>query len=544
MDRLRIVEMCLKICSPLLSAHQSLLTEPSYGELRHCDINMFQSVFSRASRFANARSARRLLKMSKPERFCIFSRFRSNCARRLELQHPSLMVFLVAVPAALFPLVSAEGEEDKALTSRLTKHLVEARKNIRKSLKLPPTQDLPDVFKFQVYPPSDAGAMKSFHISFSVPANSILQSLAYLTKSFTEFHSSQNDEGDLSVFSMVAASGTSSFTLTHDPNNRFAKIHFFSADTPSDVQLQLLSRTYEMAWIKNMPLEIQTEAGRDSLRNEAMKTLTSLGCTIYSKSSEAEKLDWSCLAGYDNAKQDVDDTILMALKHPECYDDIAHKTRVKFESNRPKAVLFCGPPGTGKTTTARIIASQVDIPLVYVPIESVMSKWYGESEGKLAQIFDACEGLGDAIIFIDEVDSLATSRDTSMHEATRRLLSVLLRRLDGFEQDKQRVLTVCATNRKEDLDAALISRFDLTVKFELPSESERLQIFRRYAKHLSGNEIRNLAKLSETFSGRDIKEVCLHAERKYACQKLRGKAKEAQTPGADLYKLAIDARNV
>ena len=73
-----------------------------------------------------------------------------------------------------------------------------------------------------------------------------------------------------------------------------------------------------------------------------------------------------------------------------------------------------------------------------------------------------CDGFDGSIIFIDEVDALATSRNQSgMHEATRRMLSVLLRRLDGFRQDGKGTLTVCATNRKSDLDAALLSRFDL-----------------------------------------------------------------------------------
>ncbi len=67
----------------------------------------------------------------------------------------------------------------------------------------------------------------------------------------------------------------------------------------------------------------------------------------------------------------------MALNYPEIYDEITEATRVKFEQNRPKAVLFEGPPGTGKTTSAKIIAQQVNIPLIYMPIEAIMSKYYG-----------------------------------------------------------------------------------------------------------------------------------------------------------------------
>ncbi|CAN0443033.1 unnamed protein product, partial [Discosporangium mesarthrocarpum] len=87
----------------------------------------------------------------------------------------------------------------------------------------------------------------------------------------------------------------------------------------------------------------------------------------------------------------------------EAFDKIARQTRSRFESNRPRAVLFEGPPGTGKTLSARIIASRSNQPMVHIPVETIMSKWYGESEKKLSAIFDACDQLGGAIIFIDEV---------------------------------------------------------------------------------------------------------------------------------------------
>lgn len=108
-------------------------------------------------------------------------------------------------------------------------------------------------------------------------------------------------------------------------------------------------------------------------------------------------------AGYDKVKLEIEDTVVLALQNPELYEDIARKTRCRYESNRPRAVLFEGPPGTGKTLSARIIAQQAGIPMIHIPIESVVSKWYGDSEKKMSAIFDACEKLDGAIIFIDEV---------------------------------------------------------------------------------------------------------------------------------------------
>jgi SpoVK/Ycf46/Vps4 family AAA+-type ATPase len=107
-----------------------------------------------------------------------------------------------------------------------------------------------------------------------------------------------------------------------------------------------------------------------------------------------------------------------------------------------------------------------------MPLEAIMSKYYGESESKLAEIFEAAQAMGSVIVFIDEVDSLATSRETGLHEATRRILSTLLRKIDGFESEGE-VLVICATNRKCDLDPALISRLDLSIKFDLPNSETR-----------------------------------------------------------------------
>jgi SpoVK/Ycf46/Vps4 family AAA+-type ATPase len=111
-----------------------------------------------------------------------------------------------------------------------------------------------------------------------------------------------------------------------------------------------------------------------------------------------------------------------------------------------------------------------------MPLEAIMSKYYGESEQKLASIFEAAQAMGSVILFIDEVDSLATSRESGLHEATRRILSTLLRKIDSFESDGE-VLVICATNRKKDLDPALLSRTDLSIRFELPDASTRAQIF-------------------------------------------------------------------
>lgn len=150
------------------------------------------------------------------------------------------------------------------------------------------------------------------------------------------------------------------------------------------------------------------EVGKES----PLEKLKALGVVVFSPDDKSylEGLTWDILAGYESQKRDIEDTVLLSLTHSDIFDEITSQTRVRFEKNRAKAVLFEGPPGTGKTTSAKIIASQVGIPLLYLPLESVMSKWYGESEKKLADIFDAASSLGRAIVFIDEIDALALGR--------------------------------------------------------------------------------------------------------------------------------------
>lgn len=125
-------------------------------------------------------------------------------------------------------------------------------------------------------------------------------------------------------------------------------------------------------------------------KEEAISKLQSMGINIYAavdqSTSEIPPLTWESLAGYQHVKREIKNTILTPLLHPEVYDNITKYTRESFESNRPKAVLLEGPPGTGKTLTARIIAQESSKPMVHLPLEVISSKWYGESEKRIAEV--------------------------------------------------------------------------------------------------------------------------------------------------------------
>eukprot|EP00891_Asterochloris_glomerata_P004665 jgi/Astpho2/4665/gw1.00067.127.1_t len=267
-----------------------------------------------------------------------------------------------------------------------------------------------------------------------------------------------------------------------------------------------------------------------------------MGATVYPPGNK-DAIDWGVLAGYDDQKRQIEDTLLLALQHPEIYDDIAKRTRKSYASNKPRAVLFEGPPGTGKTTSARVIANQASVPLIYIPLEAVGSKWYGESEKLLSDAFKAADSLPGSIIFLDELDSLATTRSAraDMHEATRRLLGVLLRQLDGFDANKRSVV-VGATNRMEDLDPALLSRMDTAITFGLPEEDTRRQIMHNYATHLTDDELKELASMTGGLSGRDLRDLAEQTERRWASKIIKGEVQKTELPKLEDYKIAAEQR--
>ncbi|KAJ0409019.1 hypothetical protein ATCC90586_005203 [Pythium insidiosum] len=176
------------------------------------------------------------------------------------------------------------------------------------------------------------------------------------------------------------ANGHGSFQFLRDPSlhgNKGTKFVFYKDEYLTQSEVNAVVEAYKE--IYSYP------------NDEAIQQLQSLGIDVFEPSDSEDSLNWDSLAGYDDVKLEIEDTVVLALQNPDLYDQIARKTRCRYESNRPRAVLFEGPPGTGKTLSARIIAQQAGIPMIHIPIESVVSKWYGDSEKKMSAIFDACE---------------------------------------------------------------------------------------------------------------------------------------------------------
>ncbi|KXZ51704.1 hypothetical protein GPECTOR_11g153 [Gonium pectorale] len=287
-----------------------------------------------------------------------------------------------------------------------------------------------------------------------------------------------------------------------------------------------------------------TAAGHDwgsPAAARAVEQLLAMGAQVFPPGSK-DKMDWGVLAGYEEQKRTIEDCLLLPLLRPDVYSKLARATRKTFANNRPRAVLFEGPPGTGKTTSARVISSQAAVPLIYLPLEAVLSKWYGQSEQQLSTVFKAAEAMGGAIVFLDELDALGGNREGGLHEVSRRLLSVLLREMEGFDSDTKRTVVIGATNRKTDLDPALLSRFDLVLTFDLPDQECRRLILRQYAQQLSDPELAQLAGRTDGMSGRDLRDVCEHTERRWASKIIRGEVREEELPPLAEYLASAEER--
>ena len=260
-------------------------------------------------------------------------------------------------------------------------------------------------------------------------------------------------------------------------------------------------------------------------------SFSSLGVQLFDP--QKDRILFDDLAGYFDVKEEILESIIFPLKNPEMFSQISALTRKTPGKNIPRAVLFEGAPGVGKTSFAKAAACQSNIPLLYIPIESILSKFYGESAQRLSMIFDKASELQSCILFLDEIDALVGNRDEGMFEATRNVLSVLLRKLDGFQKQENTIL-IAATNRKNDLDSALLSRFDRSITFPLPDTATKTAILGIYAKHLTEAERNVIAENLPGFSGRSIHDFCDFVERKWAVAILEQKL-SVIPPNFDFY---------
>ncbi|XP_048858587.1 ATPase family protein 2 homolog isoform X2 [Brienomyrus brachyistius] len=227
--------------------------------------------------------------------------------------------------------------------------------------------------------------------------------------------------------------------------------------------------------------------------------------------SEVPKVTYSMIGGLSSQLAIIRETIELPLKHPELFKS--------YGIPPPRGILLYGPPGTGKTMIGRAIANEVGAHMTVINGPEIMSKYYGETEARLRQIFAEASQRRPAIIFIDELDALFPKREGAQNEVEKRLVASLLTLMDGIgsEDHNGQLLVLGATNRPHALDPALRrpGRFDKELEVGVPGSAGRADILRKQLSsvpcQLTEEELTALADAAHGYVGADLAAVCKEA---------------------------------
>ena len=224
---------------------------------------------------------------------------------------------------------------------------------------------------------------------------------------------------------------------------------------------------------------------------------------------QVPNVKWDDIGGLDDAKQELKEAVEWPLKYPENFQ--------KFGINPPKGVLLYGIPGTGKTLLAKAVASESEANFISIKGPELLSKWVGESEKGVREVFRKAKQTAPTVIFFDEIDSIASTRSGNDTDSgvTKRVVNQLLTEMDGLEELED-VAIIAATNRPDIIDPGLMrpGRFDRHIKVDTPSEEARIAIFEVHTKDMplaSDVDLKKLAKSTEGYVGADIEAVCREA---------------------------------
>ncbi len=224
---------------------------------------------------------------------------------------------------------------------------------------------------------------------------------------------------------------------------------------------------------------------------------------------EVPNVKWSDVGGLETAKQELQEAVEWPLKFPDAFK------RLGIEP--PHGILLYGPPGTGKTLLARAVATESESNFISIKGPELMSKWVGESERGVREVFRKAKMAAPTVIFFDEIDSLVPRRGSGFGDSqvTERVLSQMLTELDGLEKLED-IVMIGATNRPDLVDPALLrpGRFDRLILVPAPDEAARLSILKIHTKNMplaKDVDLEELAKETDGYSGADIAALCRKA---------------------------------
>ncbi|MGC9309142.1 MAG: CDC48 family AAA ATPase [Candidatus Nanoarchaeia archaeon] len=237
------------------------------------------------------------------------------------------------------------------------------------------------------------------------------------------------------------------------------------------------------------------------------KTRIIISATPYTGDLKSTGVSYEDIGGLKDEVEQVREMVEMPMKHPEVFE--------KLGVGAPKGVLMTGPPGTGKTLLAKAVATETDAAFFSIAGPEIMSKYYGESEKHVRDVFEQAEKNAPAVIFIDEIDSIAPKRGEGIDQTEKRIVAQLLTLMDGLKSRGQ-VVVMAATNRPDDVDPALRrpGRFDRELKINPPNETGRKEILQIHTrgmpldKDVDFNEISNK---TIGYTGADIEVLCKEA---------------------------------
>jgi len=261
---------------------------------------------------------------------------------------------------------------------------------------------------------------------------------------------------------------------------------------------------------------------------------------VYSGESGNPGIYYEDIGGLKEEIELVREMVELPMKQPEVFE--------KLGVGAPKGVLLTGPPGTGKTLLAKAVATETDASFYSIAGPEIMSKYYGESEKHIREIFEKAKKSAPSIIFIDEIDSIAPKRGEGTDQTEKRIVAQLLTLMDGINSRGQLVV-MAATNRPEDIDPALRrpGRFDRELKINPPSEEGRKEILQIHTRGMPlGKDVNfnEIANRTIGYTGADLEVLCKEAALKALKPHLRKfKNMDEKLPVEELDKIKVDREN-
>jgi transitional endoplasmic reticulum ATPase len=265
------------------------------------------------------------------------------------------------------------------------------------------------------------------------------------------------------------------------------------------IRVEMINNSLSLVVVSTMP------SGPVLITNDTIISITRE--TLEELPLHVREISYEDIGGLSREIREIREMIEVPLRHPELFE--------KLGINPPRGVLLHGPPGTGKTLIARAVASETDANFVSISGPEIVSKFYGESEQRLRQIFDEAQRAAPSIIFIDEIDSIAPKREEVSGDLERRVVAQLLALMDGLSS-RGELIVIAATNRPNALDPAIRrgGRFDREIEIGIPNKNGRLEILYVHTRGMPLDEnldLKEIADITHGFVGADLSSLCKEA---------------------------------